>query len=110
LICCCFYLRSVGHEKELIENKLEQERKTFEVQMKTLLIDYDKILKDNQSKNFIFEKKKFILSFYLELLTRYNETKSILHEYEKKSQISSKSTINEFPNPQRVKIFIFISI
>ncbi len=57
MICCCFYLRSVGHEKELIENKLEQERKTFEVQMKTLLIDYDKLLKDNQSKNFIFLKK-----------------------------------------------------
>ena len=42
----CF---SVGHEKELVEDKLEQERKQFEVQMKALLTDYDKLMKDNQS-------------------------------------------------------------
>jgi hypothetical protein len=47
-------LFSVGHEKELIEGKLEQERKLFEVQMKTLLTDYDKLMKDNQSKSNIF--------------------------------------------------------
>ncbi len=41
---------SIGHEKELVEGKLEQERKLFEVQMKTLLTDYDKLMKDNQSK------------------------------------------------------------
>jgi len=69
--------------------------------MKTLLTDYDKLMKDNQSKNFI--KKKFYFLFYLELLTRYNETKTILNEYEKNSQISLKSSTNEFPNPQRVK-------
>ena len=42
---------SIGHEKELMENKLEEERKLFGTQMKTLLADYDKLMKDNQSKN-----------------------------------------------------------
>jgi hypothetical protein len=78
-------LARIGHEKELVEGKLEQERKLFEVQMKTLLTDYDKLMKDNQK-----------------LLTRYNQTKTMLNEYEKKSQISSKPLpSNEFPNPQR---------
>ncbi|CAF3335322.1 unnamed protein product [Rotaria sp. Silwood1] len=77
-------LARIGHEKELVENKLEQERKLFEVQMKTLLTDYDKLMKDNQK-----------------LLTRYNETKIMLNEYEKKSQLLLKPTTNEFPNPQR---------
>lgn len=32
----------------------------------------------------------------------------MLNEYEKKSQVSSRSTTNEFPNPQRVKFdFLF---
>ncbi|CAF1277648.1 unnamed protein product [Adineta steineri] len=75
-------LARVGHEKELIENKLEQERKLFEVQMKTLLTDHDKLMKDNQK-----------------LLARYNETKVILNEFEKKTRLSSKP--QEFPNPQR---------
>ncbi|CAF0722468.1 unnamed protein product [Rotaria sp. Silwood1] len=79
-------LARIGHEKELVENKLEQERKLFEVQMKTLLTDYDKLMKDNQK-----------------LLTRYNETKIMLNEYEKKSQLLLKPTTNEFPNPQRVE-------
>ncbi|CAF4120793.1 unnamed protein product, partial [Rotaria sp. Silwood2] len=77
-------LARIAHEKELIENKLEQERKLFELQMKTLLTDYDKLMKDNQK-----------------LLTRYNETKLMLNEYEKKSQVLLKPTTNEFPNPQR---------
>jgi hypothetical protein len=51
----------------LVEGKLEQERKLFEVQMKTLLTDYDKLMKDNQSKQSIvfglFEKKIFIQNF-----------------------------------------------
>ncbi|CAF0778449.1 unnamed protein product [Adineta ricciae] len=75
-------LARVGHEKELIEDKLEQERKQFEVQMKALLTDYDKLMKDNQK-----------------LLTRYNETKAVLTDFEKKSQLSSRTY--EFPNPQR---------
>jgi hypothetical protein len=41
---------SIGHEKELTEHKLEEERKLFGTQMKTLLTDYDKLMKDNQSK------------------------------------------------------------
>ncbi len=90
----------------MVEGKLEQERKLFEVQMKTLLTDYDKLMKDNQSKQSIvfglFEKK----TFYSELLTRYNQTKTMLNEYEKKSQISSKPLPNnEFPNPQRVRFY-----
>lgn len=46
------FLRSIrlGHEKELMEGKLEQERRLFETQMKTVLVDYDKLMKDNQSK------------------------------------------------------------
>ncbi|CAF0754649.1 unnamed protein product [Rotaria sordida] len=77
-------LARINHEKELTENKLEQERKLFEVQMKTLLTDYDKLMKDNQK-----------------LLTRYNETKRMLYEYEKKPQLLLKPPTNEFPNPQR---------
>jgi hypothetical protein len=77
-------LARVGHEKELIEGKLEQERKLFEVQMKTLLTDYDKLMKDNQK-----------------LLTRYNETKTVLNQYEKKSQMPLKPSTTEFPDPQR---------
>jgi hypothetical protein len=43
-----------------------------------------------------------------ELLTRYNETKTMLSEYEKQSQISSKPPLNnEFPNPQRVRLSFF---
>ncbi|UJR26123.1 hypothetical protein I4U23_007469 [Adineta vaga] len=75
-------LARVGHEKELVENRLEQERKLFEGQMKTLLTDYDKLMKDNQK-----------------LLVRYNETKTVLNEFEKKSHLSSRT--HEFPNPQR---------
>jgi hypothetical protein len=29
----------------------------------------------------------------------------MLNEYEKKSQVSSRSITNEFPNPQRVKFY-----
>ena len=45
---CSFRL---GHEKELMEGKLEQERRLFETQMKTVLVDYDKLMKDNQSNS-----------------------------------------------------------
>ena len=71
--------------------------------MKTLLTDYDKLMKDNQSKIQSVIFRVFIKNFYLELLTRYNETKTILNEFEKKSQSSFKPTSNEFPNPQRVR-------
>ena len=84
-----------------MEGKLEQERRLFETQMKTVLTDYDKLMKDNQSK--ISTRIFSWTSPSLELLTRYNETKSILHEYEKKSQTSFKMPTNEFPNPQRVR-------
>ncbi|CAM4752366.1 unnamed protein product [Rotaria magnacalcarata] len=77
-------LARIGHEKEIVENKLEQERKLFETQMKTLLTDYDKLMKDNQK-----------------ILTRYNETKILLNEYEKRSRIKPPPPSNEFPNPQR---------
>lgn len=73
-------LARLSHEKELVENKLEHERQTFQGQMKSVLTDYDKLMKDNQK-----------------LLERYNQTKSVLTQYEKKSQ----PTANEFPNPQR---------
>jgi len=46
-------LFSLSHEKELVENKLEQERQTFQGQMKGLLTDYDKLMKDNQSKSIL---------------------------------------------------------
>lgn len=44
------YFYSIGHEKEIVENKLSQERTLFELQMKKLLVDYDKLMKDNQSR------------------------------------------------------------
>lgn len=59
-----FYF-SIGHEKELVESKLEQERKLFEVQMKTLLTDYDKLMKDNQSKLLIYTRKSMTLVVFL---------------------------------------------
>lgn len=74
--------------------------------MKTLLTDYDKLMKDNQSKQVIFFCLFRSILFYLELLTRYNATKTMLNEYEKKSQLSSRPPpppSNEFPDPQRVK-------
>ncbi|CAF3177754.1 unnamed protein product [Rotaria socialis] len=79
-------LARIGHEKEIVESKLEQERKLFETQMKTLLTDYDKLMKDNQK-----------------ILIRYNETKILLNEYEKRSRIkpTPPPPSNEFPNPQR---------
>ena len=101
---CC---SSVGHEKELVESKLEQERKLFEVQMKTLLTDYDKLMKDNQSTvSNSSSSPRSSLSTSVELLTRYNETKTILNEFEKKTQLSSRT--HEFPNPQRVEHVHFI--
>ena len=95
-LCC-----RLGHEKEQMEGKLEQERRLFETQMKTVLTDYDKLMKDNQSK--ISTRSFCWTPLSVELLTRYNETKNILHEYEKKSQASFKMPTNEFPNPQRVR-------
>ncbi|CAF0805165.1 unnamed protein product [Adineta ricciae] len=92
-------LARVGHEKELIEDKLEQERKQFEVQMKALLTDYDKLMKDNQSNPITARFRPYFQAFDLELLTRYNETKAVLTDFEKKSQLSSRTY--EFPNPQR---------
>ncbi|CAF3611090.1 unnamed protein product [Rotaria socialis] len=79
-------LARIGHEKEIVESKLEQERKLFETQMKTLLTDYDKLMKDNQK-----------------ILIRYNETKILLNEYEKRSRIKPPPPPPsiEFPNPQR---------
>lgn len=84
-------LARLGHEKELMEGKLEQERRLFETQMKTVLVDYDKLMKDNQK-----------------LLTRYHETKSTLDQYEKKlrslpkpSSSTGGPSVTEFPNPQR---------
>ena len=100
---------SIGHEKELVEGKLEQERKLFETQMKTLLTDYDKLMKDNQSKystNLLINNRFCRLS---ELLTRYNETKTLLNEYEKKSQgLTRPSSSQDFPNPQRVRVILFL--
>lgn len=106
-----------------MEGKLEQERRLFETQMKTVLVDYDKLMKDNQS-NFSFCFTDFFNRFFRlakkELLTRYHETKSMLDQYEKKLRSLPKASsstggpsVTEFPNPQRVKrcfsieIFIF---
>ena len=74
--------------------------------MKTLLTDYDKLMKDNQGKSIFFSiDDSQIVFLHSELLTRYNETKTMLNEYEKRSQISSKPPLNnEFPNPQRVRL------
>jgi hypothetical protein len=72
--------------------------------MKTLLTDYDKLMKDNQSKIQYFIFSFLLFYFSLELLARHKETKTILNEFEKKSQSSLKPTANEFPNPQRVQL------
>lgn len=102
---------SIGHEKEIVEGKLEQERKLFETQMKTLLTDYDKLMKDNQSKYSTNLLINNYFSPHSELLSRYNETKTLLHEYEKKSQGSTRpSSSQDFPNPQRVRSILLENI
>ena len=77
-----------------MEGKLEQERRLFETQMKTVLVDYDKLMKDNQSNS------SFCFAAVFNRFFRSTKKKNFSHDITKQSQrsISMKRNFDLYQN------------